>query len=97
MRTASSFANSRSASVIILARALKVVLGSQLRTFLPGFGAVAQKQVDFGGAEISGVDLDVLVPIEVEAAEDFVKEFPDGVRLAGGDDVIVRLATPAWA
>ena len=54
-----------------------------------GFGGVALEGVDFGGALVAGVDLDVVLPVEVEAFEDLVDEAADGVGVAGGDDVVV--------
>ena len=49
-----------------------------------GLGGVAEEEVDLGGAEVAGVDLDVLVPVEAEEAEALVEELADAVGLAGG-------------
>src|SRR5688500_3421572 len=49
----------------------------------PGLGGVAEQEVDFGRAEVAGVDLDVLLPVEVEQAEHLVEELADAVGLAG--------------
>jgi hypothetical protein len=54
-----------------------------------GLGGVAKEEVDLGGAEIAGVYFDKFLPVEIEAREDFVEEFADGVGFTGGDDEIV--------
>ncbi len=55
-----------------------------------GFAEVAQEQVDFGGSEVAGVDLDVLLPVELEVLAAVVEEVADGMGLASRQDVVVR-------
>ena len=79
-----------SASTISLTRSLKqdARLPSQNLFCL---GCVAKKQIDFCGSEVTRIDLDVLLPVEIEVSESFIEEFADGVRFTCGDDEIVGL------
>ena len=86
----SRLASAQSASTIILARPLKLTLRLPLQ-HLHRLGRVAQQQVHLGGAEVSRVDRDVLVPVQAQQAEHLVEELADAVGLAGGDDVVVGL------
>src|SRR5438105_2027495 len=83
-----------------LARELEVAIdheADELGEFDPGgpaeafagLGGVAEEIVDFGGAEVARIDFDVAGPIEAAAIGGEVEELLDGMRLAGGDDVIV--------
>ncbi len=56
-----------------------------------GFAVVAQEEVDFGGAEVAGVDLDVLLPVELQVLAAVVEEVANRMRFAGRQDVVVRL------
>jgi hypothetical protein len=58
---------------------------------LAGLRGVAAQLVDLGRAEIAGVDLDVVLPVEPDEPEGLLDELPDRVHLARGHDVVVRL------
>ena len=77
-----------SASTIIVTRPWKSTSG-----FQPKLGArlgrIADEQIHFGGADEARVELDVLLPVEPDVPEGDFHEFAHGMRLAGGDDVIV--------
>jgi len=63
-------------------------LGLPIEEFF-GLGAVAEEEVDFGGAEIAGVGFDVFFPVEAEEGEAFFDPLADGVGFAGGDDEVL--------
>src|SRR5262252_1724387 len=52
---------------------------------------IAVQVIHLGRTEIPRIDLDVLLPVELERAERDVQHLAHAVRLAGGDDVIVGL------
>lgn len=54
-----------------------------------GVGWVGEEEVHFGGAEVAGVNADVVVPVHVEVAKGFVQEFTDGMGFAGADDEVI--------
>src|SRR6185503_17905514 len=56
----------------------------------PRLGRVAEQIVDFRGAVVARIDLDVLPPVELRLLERHLQKFADAVRLAGGDDEIAR-------
>src|SRR5207237_8825874 len=58
---------------------------------LARLGRVADEQVNFGGPVEPLVRLNVALPVETGARKRPLAELADGVRLARGDDVVVRL------
>jgi len=57
--------------------------------FFFGFGCVAQEKVDFCGAEVAWVELDMVVEVEAYGVEGHFCELSDGDGAAGGDDIVV--------
>jgi len=49
---------------------------------------IADEKIDFRRAEITRIDLDIVLPVEADKAEGAVEEIGDRPGLAGGDDVI---------
>src|SRR2546423_4729192 len=58
---------------------------------LARLGRVADEQVNFGGPVEPLVRLNVALPVETGARKRPLAELADGVRLARGDDIVVRL------
>ena len=56
---------------------------------------VADQVVDLGRPQQRGIVTDVLAPVEPDVAEGELGELAHAVRLAGGDDVVARLAAAA--
>jgi hypothetical protein len=54
-------------------------------------GGICDKNIDFERPEIAVRDFEVPAPIEARIGEGFLKKLPDGVRLAGADDIVIRL------
>ncbi len=54
-----------------------------------GLGRVAAQLVDLGRSQVALIDAHVALPIEADQAEGDLAQLADGVRLAGGDDVVV--------
>lgn len=59
--------------------------------FFFGLGCVAQEEIDFGGAEVAGVELDMVVEVEAYGVEGHLGELAYGDGAAGGDDIVVGL------
>ena len=57
---------------------------------LSRFGRIAYQQINFRRAQIAFVDLHVLFVVQPDFAKSSLTKFPDGVRLARRDDVVVR-------
>ena len=53
-------------------------------------GGIALEEVHLGGAEVAGIDLHVLLPVQVQPPEGEAQEVPDADGLAGGHRVVVR-------
>src|SRR6187401_3477894 len=41
-------------------------------------GCVAKKQIDFCRSEVTRVDLNILLPVEIDVPESLIEEFADG-------------------
>src|SRR5579862_5303094 len=50
---------------------------------------IADQQVDFGGAIIALINLDILVPVETRVVESDLAEFPNRMRFTGRDHEVV--------
>src|ERR1035437_8792416 len=58
--------------------------------YAAGLRSVGHEIVHLGGPEVAGIDFDVLAPVEVRRLEGEVSKFPDGVGMAGTDDIVIR-------
>ena len=54
-------------------------------------GRIADEEIDFGGAEVALIEVDVVLPAQVYVAEGDLEEFFDGVGFTCGDDVVFWL------
>ena len=55
------------------------------------FAGVTHQHVDFSRPVISGIYLDILLPIQVEETKSVAEKIPDRMRLSGCDHVIAGL------
>src|SRR5262249_53248799 len=53
-----------------------------------GLGRVAEEEVDFGGAQVTLIELDIALPIQLATGGGYVEELADGVRFARRHHVI---------
>ena len=58
---------------------------------LLGLARVAHQHVHFARPHVVGIELDEVVPVQVQVPEDFAQELPHGVRLARRDDEVIGL------
>src|SRR6266481_527188 len=68
---------------------VKLDLGAPAQNAL-GFARVALEIIYFRRAEISGIDFDILFPVETSKLKSGLQEFANAMSLAGGDDKVVR-------
>ncbi len=80
----------RSLATIILIERREVDFGCPAET-LAGLGGVADEQIDLGGAEELGVLAHEALPVvDADLGERPLDELTHRVRLAGGDDIVLR-------
>ena len=58
---------------------------------LAALAGVAFQVIHLGGPEVAGIDLHILLPVQIQAAEGEAQEIADADALAGGHHVVVRL------
>src|SRR5262245_7766394 len=56
------------------------------------FGRITDQVIDLGGTQELRIQAHVPFPVETSAIERHLDQFPNGMALARGDDVVVRLA-----
>src|SRR4051812_12991524 len=57
----------------------------------PYFTRIAEEIVDIGGPEIAWVCFDMTAPVDAVIERRQIEKLSDGMRLAGGDYIIIRL------
>src|SRR5688572_11819477 len=55
----------------------------------PGLRRIAKKQLDLRGTVIARIDVDVLLPVEIEEAEGRAEEFADRVSLSSCNHIVI--------